>query len=151
MRKRSEAGEAFTELVLELLATGGAVERHGARLARTVGLTPSQWQVMGGAWNESRTVPQIARRMGLSRQACHRTAQGLVANGLARLESNPDHRSSPFLRLTARGVRRIERLNEEQIRWSNHVGGGLNRGPILAAARALRRVREALETDSDDD
>jgi DNA-binding MarR family transcriptional regulator len=57
------------------------------------------------------TVPQIGRRLGVSRQSVQRVANELAADGMASFEPNPDHKASPILALTATGRQALKRIN----------------------------------------
>ena len=81
---------------------------------------------MTAAGCDVRTVPQIARRMGLTRQAVQRIANQLVEDGLAAFTDNPDHRGSPILSLTDRGVAVDDAICEEHARWSNRIARKLD-------------------------
>src|SRR5438093_13592155 len=84
MAKRTPAAEQLTQLILTVFRFHGSLERHGIKLTRPFAQTPARWQVLSAAWGETRTVPQIARRMGLTRQAVLRVEGSLEAEGLAR-------------------------------------------------------------------
>src|SRR5687768_7317767 len=89
------------------------------RLTAGEGLTSARWQVLGAIALADRplTVPQIARQMGLTRQSVHATVKHLIKDGLVELEPNADHRRSQLVRMTERGSRRYEALDERQAEW----------------------------------
>src|SRR6266545_2667657 len=89
---RSPAGNALTELVLEVFRVNGRLLAAGDRMARPAGQTSARWQVLGAVDREPRTVSQIARMMGLTRQSVQRTADRLHAEGLVAHTDNPAHR-----------------------------------------------------------
>ncbi len=90
-------------LVADVLEAAGAVRRLGEHTAQQVGLTQARWQVLSVVSEPPLTVPQAARRLGVSRQNVQRVANDLVALGHVVYTPNPDHRSSPLLTLTPRG------------------------------------------------
>ena len=145
MRKRTPAGEELTRLIMTAFRLQGSLERHGVALTRPFAQTPARWQVLSAAWDESRSVPQIARRMGLSRQAVQRVANLLVADGLATFAPNPDHRGSPIVQVTPRGVSLVHELNAAQSTWVNAVARHLDRRRLAAAVRAIDEVVGVLE------
>jgi DNA-binding MarR family transcriptional regulator len=63
------------------------------------------------------TVPQIARRMGLTRQAVQASVNRLRSAGLVDADENPDHLRSPLIRMTEIGAARYAALDRRQIRW----------------------------------
>ena len=100
------------ELYSELFDTAGLGRRVGERIASLEGQTQSRWQTM---WTidaaGTLTIPQIARRLGVSRQNEQRVVNDLVEAGLAEYVPNPDHRTSPLARLTPEGERVLESIN----------------------------------------
>ncbi len=90
-------------LVADVLEAAGALRRLGERTAQSAGLTQARWQVLSVVAEDPLTVPQAARRLGVSRQNVQRVANDLVVLGHAVYLPNLDHRSSPLLTLTPRG------------------------------------------------
>jgi DNA-binding MarR family transcriptional regulator len=103
--------EKVGTLYAELFEAAGAGRRWGEILASRQGLTQAQWQTLWTAAGGPLTVPQIARRLGVSRQNVQRVANDLAANGMAAFGQNPDHKSSPLLELTPAGRSALDRVN----------------------------------------
>src|ERR671911_3128990 len=101
-RERTPTGEAATELILSAFRANGLLLDAGDLLSADEGLTSARWQVLGAIALAERplTVPQIARRMGLTRQSVHATVNRLVRDGFLELQPNADHRRSQLVRLT---------------------------------------------------
>src|SRR6266511_6346575 len=99
---RTPTGEAATKLILSTFRANGLLLDAGDLLSANEGLTSARWQVLGAIAVAERplTVPQIARRMGLTRQSVHATVNRLVRDGLLELAPNADHRRSPLVCLT---------------------------------------------------
>jgi DNA-binding MarR family transcriptional regulator len=98
-------------LFAELFEAAGTSRRWGEILASRQGLTQAQWQTLWIAATSPLTVPQIARRLGVSRQNVQRVANDLAAAGMATFGQNPDHKSSPLLELTPAGRSALDRIN----------------------------------------
>jgi len=68
------------------------------------GLTATDRAVMESLFpHEARTVPDIATHYSVSRQHVQTTVNRLLDQGLVRSETNPQHKRSPFLRLSRAG------------------------------------------------
>ena len=93
------------------------------------------------------TVPQIARRMGLTRQAVQAWVNRLLAEALVEARGNFDHRRSPLIALTERGSQKYAAVDQRQVRWINELSAGLKITDLAAAARALRELGDRLETN----
>jgi DNA-binding MarR family transcriptional regulator len=100
--------------------------------------------VSDGEW----TVPAIARRLGVTRQAVQRIADLLVADGLVALDDNPGHRRSPHVRLTAEGRAVLTAIVAEARTWDADVANGLSDADIDEARRVLRTVLDGIRSTS---
>ncbi|MDP6564010.1 MAG: helix-turn-helix domain-containing protein [Alphaproteobacteria bacterium] len=138
-------GAAFTELVLETFRLNGLLLAAGDRLGADIGLTSARWQVMGALAETSRTVPQIARQMGLTRQGAQRTVNVLLTEGLVEQRPNPDHKRAMLIGLTAEGRRRLEQVSNRQIQWANGLGAAVNAADMRTVLRVARALRTELE------
>lgn len=100
------------QLYSELFDAAGLGRRVGEQIAALAGQTQSRWQTM---WTidaaGSLTIPQIARRLGVSRQNEQRVVNDLVEAGLAEYVPNPDHKTSPLAQLTIEGARVLATIN----------------------------------------
>lgn len=150
VRARTPEGDAATDVVLETFRATGLLLAAGNRLATTEGLTAARWQVLGAVALAGRplTVPQIARRMGLTRQAVQASVNRLVSDGLAEAGDNLDHRRSPLIRLTEPGSKKYAAVDRRQIAWINDLSAGLTLSDLAAAARVLRDLSDRLEAST---
>ena len=110
-------------IVADIYELAGHFRASGEEIARTIGQTQARWQVMSAASADPRTVPQIARRLGVTRQNVQRIADLLVAENWASFENNPDHRGSPYLMLNKRGRTALEQLTKAAA--SSHASAGV--------------------------
>jgi DNA-binding MarR family transcriptional regulator len=94
------------------------------------------------------TVPQIARRMGITRQSVHATVKRLVADGLAELAPNVDHQRSQLVRLTELGERSYAALDGRQAEWVNGLARGIGREQLETTARVLGELCARLEQET---
>jgi DNA-binding MarR family transcriptional regulator len=143
--RRSEAGTALTDLVLEVFRLNGRLLAAGDRLTRPAGQTSARWQVLGAIDPEPRTVSQIARVMGLTRQSVQRTADRLQAEGLVSYVDNPAHRRAKLVALTTRGRTVLDEITRRQIVWANNVGARLGEADVRRAVRVVHAFRALLE------
>src|SRR5262245_8663321 len=145
---RTPEGDAATGVVLATFRVNGLLLAAGHRLAEQEGLTAARWQVLGAVALAGRplTVPQIARRMGLTRQAVQVTVNRLIGDALAEAGENLDHRRSPLIRLTEPGSQKYAALDRRQIRWINELAAGLESSDLVTTARLLHELSDRLET-----
>ncbi len=147
MGDRTREGEAATEVVLEVFRANGRLLAAGDQLAAGEGLTSARWQVLGAVALAGRalTVPQIARRMGLTRQSVQATVNRLAEDGLVEAADNPDHRRSPLIALTDLGRPAYAELDRRQVAWINELSDGIDGAELETAARVLDELSQRLE------
>lgn len=141
----TRSGEALRQLILEVFRLNGALLRHGAALTAPAGQTQARWQVIGAVAETPRTVPRIARRMGMSRQSVQRLADLLARDGVIAFRTNPDHARSPLLRLTPEGERLERALAEAGARWCDRIADGVAARDLERTLDVVRRIIRRLD------
>lgn len=146
---RTPEGETATELVLTTFRANGLLLEAGDLLSAGHGLTSARWQVLGAIVYAQRplTVPQIARRMGLTRQSVHTTVNRLLADKMVELVPNEDHQRSQLVRLTEPGQARYQAIDQKQAAWVNQLAAGLTRADLETTTRVLGELCTRLEAD----
>jgi DNA-binding MarR family transcriptional regulator len=149
---RTGEGEAATRVILSTFRANGLLLSAGDVVAGAEGLTSARWQVLGAIALADRplTVPQIARRMGLTRQSVHTTVRHLAAEGFVELAPNADHRRSQLVRLTEEGAAAYATLDVRQAAWVNRLAAGIGRSELETAAAVLDELCRRLEADGAD-
>jgi DNA-binding MarR family transcriptional regulator len=118
--------KAFTSLVLKIFRVNGLLLAAGDELASGEGISSALWQVMGAVSDGPRTVAEVSRIMGLSRQSVQRTANVLVGRGLCELVANPAHKKAHLLRLTKDGTKVMASMNRIQVQWASALSRNLS-------------------------
>lgn len=147
MTSHTAEGAGLTDLILETFRLNGRLLAAGDRLIGDLGLSSARWQVMGAIEAAPLPVAQIARNMGLTRQAVQRVANILAGEGLVEFAENPNHRRAKLVRPTAAGRAVLERVNRRQVEWSNRLAAGLATEVIEEALAVMRTLRGRLEAD----
>jgi DNA-binding MarR family transcriptional regulator len=147
-----KSGDAVTALILETFRLNGRLLAAGDVLVGGLGLTSARWQVLGAvaAAPVPLSVAQIARAMGLTRQAVQRLANDMESAGLLRFAANPNHRRAKLVIMTPRGQAAYAAAMKRQAPWAQALGQGLTAQQIAAAAVVLRTLRQRLERDDPD-
>jgi DNA-binding MarR family transcriptional regulator len=147
--RRTRTGEAATRLILSTFRANGLLLEAGDLLSASEGLTSARWQVLGAVALAERplTVPQVARRMGLTRQSVHATVNRLVRDGFCELAPNADHRRSPLVHLTTSGRAKYEAIDARQAVWVDRLALGMGRSDIETALGVLDELCRRLEAD----
>src|SRR5271157_3747525 len=103
--KRTPAGTAVTDLVLDLFRLSSRMLASGDRLVADLGLTSARWQVLGSIVMADRPQPVawLARDLGGNRQNVQRIVNDLEREGLIEFRLNPHHRRAQLVFLTDKG------------------------------------------------
>jgi len=143
---RTPAGEAFSELVVNVFQLDGLLSAAGDTLAKPADQTSARWRVLAAIEDAPATVSKVARGWGLARQSVQRVADALVREGWAAYEKNPGHRRAQLLRITPRGRRSLRRIQAAQHSWANTLGAEIGEADLRQANAALDRLLHALRT-----
>lgn len=137
-------------LIIEVFAANGNLIETGNRLSQPLGITSALWQVLGalGFAEEPLSVPQIARRMGLTRQSVQRNVDLLIERGLVVREPNPRHRRSVLMTLTEEGRAILTRVDASHQSLSARIATAIGDARVADALRALRQMNAILEEAS---
>lgn len=131
-------------LIADIYELAGSLRELGETTAESVGESHSRWQVMSVASTSDKTVPQIARRLGTTRQSVQRQADLLVSDGVAEYAANPDHKRSPILKLTNRGEQQLQKLTDAAARQHIEMANELKADELAVAIKVLRKMRDEL-------
>jgi DNA-binding MarR family transcriptional regulator len=130
--------------IADILELAGLFRRVADDIARQEGQTQARWYALSVFSEDPLTVSRAARRLGTTRQAVQRSADELIAQGLAIAEPNPDHRTSPFITLTPEGHKVLTRISRAAMlsrrRWLPHP----DPAELKAAHAVIRSLRDAL-------
>jgi DNA-binding MarR family transcriptional regulator len=147
--KRTPAGTALTDLILDLFSLNNRVIAAGDRLVAGLGLTSARWQILGTivAADRPQPVAWLARDLGAHRQNVQRIVNDLEKEGLAAFEPNPHHRRAPLIVLTEKGKRTYEAAMRLQAPWVNNLSDGLRVEDIETTHSVMTALRRKLEGD----
>jgi len=145
--KRTSAGEALTDLILDLFRLNSLVVTAGDRLVARLGLTSARWQTLGAmvAADRPQPVAWLARDMGANRQNVQRIINDLQKEGLVTFETNPHHRRAQLVVLTDKGKQTFDAAMRLQSPWINDLSEGLSVKDIRTMHRVILSLRQKLE------
>jgi len=148
--KRTRAGTALTDLILELFSLNNRLLAAGDRLVAGLGLTSARWQVLGTIVESDRPQPVawIARDMAANRQNVQRIVNDLQRDGLVAFAPNPHHRRAQLVVLTGKGKVTFEAAMRLQAPWANTLSEGLSLKDLETVHRVVTALRRRLESNS---
>ncbi|MGX1171147.1 DNA-binding MarR family transcriptional regulator [Bradyrhizobium sp. USDA 372] len=153
MRKsqRTPAGDALTDLMLDLFRLNSLLLTAGDRLVARLGLTSARWQILGAIVQAERPQPVawLARDLGGNRQNVQRIVNDLHAEGLVAFEANPHHRRAQLVVLTDKGRRAFDAAMALQMPWVNSLSEGLSVKDLQTVHRIVTALRTKLESEAE--
>lgn len=131
-------------LVADVYELAGLLRRSGEAVAAREGQTQARWQLLSVMSENPLTVPQAARRLGVTRQGVQRVANELVGDGLVELHANPDHRTSPLLSPTDDGRRVLARIRKLATAENDRLVQAVGVQTLRTTRQGVRRFTAAL-------
>jgi len=145
--KRTPAGDALTDLVLDLFRLNSMLLTAGDRLVARLGLTSARWQILGAivAAERPQPVAWLARDIGANRQNVQRIVNDLHKEGLVAFDANPHHRRAQLVVLSDKGKQAFDAAMRLQAPWINSLSEGLLVKDIQTTHRVIIALRQKLE------
>jgi len=145
--KRSPAGDAVTNLILDLFRLNNLLLTAGDRLVSDLGLTSARWEILGAIAGTDRPQPVawLARDMSANRQNVQRIINDLHEAGLVAFEPNPHHRRAQLVVLTDKGKQTFEAAMRLQAPWINSLSEGLSVKDVETTHRVMLALRRRLD------
>jgi DNA-binding MarR family transcriptional regulator len=137
------AVETLPRLIADIYEAAGALRERGERIAAVAGQTQARWQVLSAFSEGDWTVPKVARRLGVTRQAVQRTADQLRADGMIEFKTNPDHARSPLARPTPAGRAALAAITTAASGWHELATTGLTPNELKIARAVLHALTTA--------
>ena len=149
---RTPAGEALTDLILDLFQLNNLILRAGDRLVAPLNLTSARWQILGAITAAERPQPVawLARDLGANRQNVQRIVNDLHKEGLISFEPNPHHRRAQLVVLTDRGQKAFASAMALQAPWINQISEGLAVKDLQTMHSVIIDLRKNLESKEAD-
>jgi DNA-binding MarR family transcriptional regulator len=151
--RRTPAGDALTDLILDLFRVNNLTLTWGDRLVAPLGLTSARWQILGAivAADRPQPVAWLARDLGANRQNVQRIVNDLATEGLVRFEPNPHHRRAQLVVLTDKGQKTYDAAISLYDPRVNTLADGLSLKDIKTAGRVMKALRTKFEGDEEAD
>lgn len=139
-----EIDATVASFIADVLELAGLFRRGADGIARQQGHTQARWYALRVFSEEPLTVSRAARGLGTTRQALQRSADALIARGLAIAEPNPDHRTSPFIRLTQEGRDVLARISRTATVARRQWLPDPDADELEAAHAVVKKLRDSL-------
>jgi DNA-binding MarR family transcriptional regulator len=147
--QKTPASNAFTDLIRAILRTNATVQKSGTRLMRGTGITNARWQTLSELFALDRrvTVSELARHMGLTRQAVQRLADDMARDGLVEFVKNPGDARAMHLLLTEAGKAKYDNALEREWQWTNEIAQDFDVEQLDRAVALLEAITQKMQID----
>lgn len=132
-------------LVADIYECAGLFRKQGEFTAGKAGQTQARWQVLSVASGGNFTVPQIARRLGITRQSVQRIVNDLFADNLISLKTNPDHQTSPIVMLLPDGEKTLKKITESAQAYHKELQASIGETDLERLSAVLQKVNMKLK------
>ena len=144
-----QPSELFTAIVLEIFKVNGLLANEGDRITSEFGLSSARWKVLGALSlaQEPLTVSQIARNMGLTRQAVQRLADEMQKGGLLGFMDNPNHKRAKLVTVSAKGEQVYAQLDQIQRPWAQQHADAFSAEDLTTTLAVLTKISQRFTDD----
>lgn len=143
--KRTEAGQAIEDLIIEIVATFFLLRAEGMRIGVVSPSGEGYWSVLRLLKiNGPQTVPQIARYRYVPRQSVQKLANEMLKDGVIELVNNPAHKRSKLLRLTSRGDIVFQEMSDRIAKLAETLAKQQDAAQLQNAADVVKKLHEQL-------
>ncbi len=141
----ASAQELLSSTAKTVFRLNGQLLTIGEALARPVGLTAAWWQVLAAVLDEPRSVADVARNVGVTRQSVQRIADLLVDSGLAQYQPNPAHRRAKLLSPTPQGRDALRRIAPAHAELARQLVDKVGHDQLAQMLDGLEQLSDALD------
>lgn len=116
---------------------------------RGTGITNARWQALSElcALEKRVTVSELARHLGLTRQAVQRLADDMASDGLVEFVENPSDARAMHLLLTETGRATYHSALEREWQWTNAIAADFDAEEIDRAVAIVEAITQKMQAD----
>ena len=146
----SKQTDALQHMIREVRTCFNQMKELTEKMHADLGINPSMRSVLEGLNTLSpKTVPDLARERGVSRQHVQKVVNQLYKLDLVTNEPNPDHAKSVLIAMTPKGKALFAEVEEREKVPMNRLSKAISLNDLNCATAALSSLNEALRTLND--
>lgn len=132
----------LTEIVIQVFQLNGLLLSWGDDFVAWAGLTSARWQMLGALAlsDKSMTAPQVAERMGVTRQGAQKQLNLLLNDGLVVAHDNRAHKRSPLYQMTEKGVQLYQEIQNRWFERALELSQDLNEQDLSVVQKTLNHL-----------
>ena len=143
----SQDAITLTQLIREIRTCFNLLKMLSEELNAGLGINPSMRAVLESLnVHAGRTVPELARPRGVSRQHIQTVMNALLEQGLVRAEDNPDHKRSVLYLLTPKGAKTFDEVRRREAEPMTKLAAALPEQDLEQARRLIAKLNNQLKS-----
>ena len=146
--RHTKQGQIFTQIVLELFKLNGLLVAEGDQITKEHALSSARWKILGALALSPNpmTVPQIANKMGQTRQSVQRLVDAMQKGGFLDYQENPYHKRAKLVVISNKGEKIYKLLERKQIPWANSSSANISARDMYVALSVLKKMVKSFDT-----
>ncbi len=145
----SPTAETFRRFARSVFSAQAALLKHGDVANADFGQSSARWRVLQRIAAGEKSVADMARSTGYSRQGVQRLADALAAEGLAQYSADENDRRRQRLELTPAGTVILGQMEANFDNWADRLMAHIPEADLVTTARTLEHIRLILLADCD--
>jgi len=131
-----------TDLIRSALRLASKSNKHGNELVKHLGLTSARWQTLGELLFavSPLTVSQLARQMGISRQAVQRLVNDMAKDHLVGFKENRSDLRADFVVISKIGRSTYLKAHDASQDFTNQLGAGFKTTELKSVLSIIDRM-----------
>lgn len=143
----TEATETLVSLIREIRTCFNLLKSLAEQLGSDLGINSSMRAVLEGLGSSSgRTVPDLARERGVSRQHIQTVVNALLEENLVSVVENPEHKRSVLYLLTPGGAATFAEIQKREANPLAALACALPEDGVLQSRALIARLNEELKS-----
>jgi DNA-binding MarR family transcriptional regulator len=139
----------YVAVLRELARAYQAFESYSSKHIRTLGLTPSQFDIVATLGNtEGMSFKELGEKTLITKGTLTGVVDRMVAKGLAQRMASPNDGRCHIVQLTRAGAALFERIFPAHLEYIGQAFAGFSRAEMEDMQVALRRLRQAISAAS---
>ncbi len=144
--------DLFSHITTQIFQLNGLLLAWGDQFCADLNLTSARWQMLGALHlaEEPQTSPQLADRMGMTRQGSQKQLNLLLADGLVETIENPAHKRSSLYTLTPQGQAVYHKIHQRWHQQINNWSTGLKMDDLQTTEKILNHLTVQIKSNPAD-
>lgn len=137
-----DLNEKIGLIAIGVFRLNGVLNHWGDAFVAAEGLTAARWQMLGALYlaGMPQTCPQLAAKMGMTRQGAQKQLNLLLEGGLVSSRENAAHKRAPLYALSERGTEAYTAIHRRWQAEAERAAAALTAAEIASAEKVISNL-----------